>query len=79
MAEEDILLDHVLEAIRSGTILENYPDHRRGPCCLLFGYTWSQRPLHVVCTTVQPLLVLITVYEPMPPKWPTPTQRRIKP
>lgn len=79
MAEEDILLDQALEAIRSGKILENYPDHRRGPCCLVFGYTVSRRPLHVVCTTVQPVLVLITVYEPVPPKWLTPTQRRIGP
>ena len=78
MAEEDIVLDDVVQAIESGRILENYAEHRRGPCCLLFGYTGTRRPLHVVCTTVQPVLILITVYEPMPPKWVTPTQRRIK-
>ena len=68
-----------LESIRSGQILENYPEHRRGPCCLLLGYTGDQRPLHVVSTTAQPVLVLITVYEPKPPKWVTPTQRRLGP
>ena len=79
MAEEDISLDEVLESIRSGQILENYPEHRRGPCCLLLGYTGDRRPVHVVSTTVQPVLILITVYEPKPPKWVTPTQRRFRP
>lgn len=75
MAEEDILLDDTLSAILFGQILENYPEHRRGPCCLVCGYTDQRRPLHVVCTTAQPLLILITVYEPKPPKWVTPTRR----
>ena len=75
MADEDILLQEVLEAIRSGHILEHYFEHRRGPCCLFCGYTEQRRPLHVVCTTEQPLLIIITVYEPKPPKWRTPTRR----
>ena len=75
MAEESILLDEVLAAIDAGDVLENYPNHRRGPCCLLHGRTGPGRDLHIVCTTVQPMLVIITVYEPRPPKWPTPTRR----
>lgn len=75
MAEEDVSLEDTLQAILSGQILENYPEHRRGPCCLVCGYTDQGRPLHVVCTTAQPLLILITVYEPKPPKWVTPAQR----
>ena len=76
MAEEDITLDEVLEAIATGQILENYPKHRRGACCLLNGITKKGRPLHIVCTTERPVLIIITVYEPKPPKWTTPTQRR---
>ena len=79
MVEEDIVLDHVLQAIRSGEILENYPEHRLWACCLLCGYTDARKPLHVVCTTAQPMLILITVYKPKPPKWATPTQRRPRP
>jgi uncharacterized protein DUF4258 len=75
MAEEDIDLEEALQAIRSGKVIENYPEHRRGPCCLISGYTRQQRPLHIVCTTARPLLILITIYEPKPPKWTTPTQR----
>ena len=76
MVEEAITLDEVLEAIKVGHILENYPEHRRGACCLLNGFTSNRRPLHIVCTTVRPTLILITVYEPKPPKWITPIQRR---
>ena len=75
MTEENILLEDALDAIRSGKIIENYPEHRRRPCCLVSGYTRQWQPLHIVCTTDRPLLILITVYEPKPPKWMTPTQR----
>ncbi len=76
MVEENIILDEILEAIATGQIIENYPEHRRGPCCLLNGLTQQGRPIHIVCTTAQPALIIITVYEPKPPKWITPTQRR---
>lgn len=76
MVEEDITLDETLEAIAMGQILENYPQHRRGACCLINGLTHGGRSLHIVCTTARPMLIIITVYEPKPPKWITPTQRR---
>ena len=76
MVEENIVLDEVLEVVSQGQILENYPHHRRGACCLLNGFTLSGRAIHVVCTTAQSTLIIITVYEPKPPKWITPTQRR---
>ncbi len=76
MAEEIITLDEVLQAIATAQILENYPEHKRGPCCLLNGVTDNGRPVHIVCTTAQPVLIVITVYEPKLPKWVTPTQRR---
>ena len=76
MAEDDATLDDVLQTISRGELLENYPHHRRSPCCLIGGTTEHGRPLHVVCTTTGPVLILITVYEPTPPKWITPTRRR---
>jgi hypothetical protein len=75
MAEEDIRPDDVLAVLASGQILENYPDHRRGACCLVYGQTSEGRHLHLVCTTARPTVILITAYEPLPPKWTTPTQR----
>lgn len=75
MTEEGISLDEVLQAAAGGQLLENYPEHRRGACCLLYGRTANGRDLHVVCTTAQPVLIVITVYEPKPPRWLTPTRR----
>jgi hypothetical protein len=76
MAAEAITAEEVLQAIAAGQVVENYPTHQRGACCLLYGRTLQDRPLHLVCTTAQPTLIIVTVYEPMPPKWTTPTQRR---
>ena len=79
MVEEGIRLDEVLEALQRAEMLEHYPQHRRGACCLIFGPTAQGRPLHLVCTTAQLLLILITVYEPRPPKWETPRKRSSPP
>lgn len=78
MEEESITLAEVLAAIANGQIIENYPDHRRGSCCLLYGLTGKKRPLHVVCTTSLSQLVIITAYVPVPPKWIGPTERRAR-
>ena len=75
MVEENVSMDDVLEAIAAGAIIEDYPTHRRGACCLVGGTTLAGRPLHIVCTTERPILVIITVYEPKPPKWISPVQR----
>lgn len=79
MVEEEVRLDEVLAALRRGEILELYPEHRRGACCLVSGETEEGRPLHIVCTTARPLLILITAYEPRSPKWVTPRKRRSPP
>ncbi len=77
MGDEQIALAEVKEVLRSpqSAVLENYPTHRRGACCLVGGKTESERHLHVVCTTDAEPLIIITVYVPLPPKWVTPTQR----
>ncbi len=76
MAEESILLDDVIDALRASEIVENYPDHKRGACCLALGWTRNKRAVHVVCTTSLDVAVIITVYEPKSPKWETPYKRR---
>lgn len=64
-----ISIDEVIESLASGELLENYPDHQRGACCLHLGHTQRGRPIHVVCTTSQAVLIIITAYEPALPKW----------
>lgn len=77
MVEEAFSYEDVVHALGNGDIIENYPEHRRGACCLVHGNTPRGRPVHIVCTSTQPVLIVITVYEPKPPKWVTPTQRRM--
>jgi hypothetical protein len=76
MVEEDVLMDDVTDVLDNGRTIEDYPSHRRGACCLVAGTTSAGRPLHVVCTTGEPVVVVITVYEPRAPRWLSPTQRR---
>lgn len=76
MVEEAIRLDDLIVVITNGRIIENYPDHRRGACCLVHGLDATGRDIHVVCTTAQPWLIIITAYLPKAPKWVSPTQRR---
>ncbi len=75
MDEEYFVVHDALMALGNGQVLENYPEHRRGPCCLIGGTANDERPLHVVCTTVRRPLIIITVYEPKPPQWTTPETR----
>ncbi len=78
MKDESINEEAVLEALASGQILEDYPTHKRGACGLVGGIAKDGRPIHIVCTTSQSPLIIITVYEPKLPWWITPTQRRSK-
>jgi hypothetical protein len=60
----------VREALASGQIIENYPDDKYGPSCLVFGATQAGRPLHIQCSyPSRPLVKIITLYEPDPARW----------
>lgn len=78
MVEEDIKYESMVKALSQGTVIENYPEHQRGPCCLVCGQDSSGRFLHICCTTSLEVVIIITVYEPKPPQWVTPFQRRKK-
>jgi hypothetical protein len=75
MVEENIEYGQVQAVLANPQMLENYPDHKRGPCCLVCGQTSSGRFVHVVCTTALEVAIIVTVYEPSPPKWLTPYVR----
>jgi hypothetical protein len=75
LLDRDVTPAELAEAILGSQLLENYPTYFTGPACLLYGDTAAGRPLHIVCSTTLPEVVIITVYEPSPPKWLTPTRR----
>lgn len=61
----------VNKAILNGKIIENYPDDKPYPSCLIYGKTEEERPLHVVCAYSKDddIAIIITVYQPDPQKW----------
>ena len=69
---ERISVDEIREALLDGMIVENYPTHRRGPCCLVYGRTIAGRDLHLVVTSSLAPVLIITAYEPKTPFWTTP-------
>ena len=68
MARRAITDQEVTEAILNGAIIEDYPDDKYSPSCLILGFTEQRRPLHVQCSA--PLRVrVVTVYQPDPNEW----------
>ncbi len=65
-----ISVQELLESIIAGEIIEDYPDDKYGPSCLIFGLTLSGRPLHIQCSyPTRPLVKIVTLYEPDPSQW----------
>lgn len=51
-------------------VIEDYPEGKYGPSCLILGFTYVGRPLHVHCSYAnRPLIKIITLYEPDPNLW----------
>ncbi len=70
------MIFEVEDSILDGTILESYPEDKRGSSCLVVGFTKQGKPIHSVCGKSSDRLVLITVYIPTAPKFITPYERR---
>lgn len=60
-----ISVQELREAIANGEIIEDYPEDKYGPSCLILGFTQAGRPLHIQCSYPS----RITLYEPDPARW----------
>jgi len=69
--EDNISENELIEVILNGEIIEDYPDDRPFPSCLVFGKTKKGRPIHIVCAYSEDddITVVITTYEPDPSRW----------
>ena len=67
----DIGIREIEEAIANRSeLIEDYPDDKYGPSCLILGFTSEDRPLHIQCSDPsRSLIKIITVYEPDPALW----------
>ena len=67
--ERGISLDDIETAILNGKIIETYPDDTPFPSCLILGKSTNNSPLHVVVSTDEEFLYIITAYYPSLQKW----------
>lgn len=67
----------VEEAVLRGEIIEEYPDDKYSPSCLIYGVSKAGRPLHVQLS-LPPAVIVITVYEPDASEWIDNRVRRTK-
>ena len=74
-----ISVKDVRRVIANGTIIENYPEDKYGPSCLIFGMTAEKRPIHIQCShPSRPIIKVITLYEPNPTRWIDSKKRRLR-
>jgi len=65
-----ISVQEVREISARAEVIEDYPEDKYGPSCLIFGRTMAARPLHIQCSyPSRPLIKVITLYEPDPAHW----------
>lgn len=69
LEQRGITLDDVMECIKTGKIIEYYPDDYPFPSCLVLGLSASDQYLHVVVGSNMETLWIVTAYYPDPQKW----------
>ncbi|MEW5938907.1 MAG: DUF4258 domain-containing protein [Chloroflexota bacterium] len=68
--ERNISDDEVAQASENAELIENYPEDKYSPSCLILGFTHENRPLHLqVSFADTPTVRIITLYEPDPEEW----------
>ena len=66
----NITVQEVKEVFEIAEVIEDYPTDKYGPSLLVLGFTHSQRPIHIQCSyPSRPVVKIVTVYEPDPPRW----------
>ena len=72
-----ISVQEIREAIRTGKVIEDYPDDKYGPSCLVLGFAANGKAIHLQCSyPSRPVIKIVTVYEPDPNEWIGYEQRR---
>lgn len=68
---DHLSLDEILISVLRGDVIEDYPDDKPYPSCLICGNTFRQEPVHSVWAYNPGTrwAVLITVYRPSEERW----------
>lgn len=76
-SSETSAMFEIRQAGGQARIIEDYPDDKYTPSCLLLGFTKTRRPLHIQVSYVDAdLLKIITIYEPDEGEWYDYSRRR---
>ncbi len=68
--ERNISESEIRQAARNGRLVEDYPDDKYAPSCLILGFTEIGRPLHIQVSYADTEYArIITLYEPDPREW----------
>ena len=68
--ERNISESEIAQLSEDADLIENYPDDKYSPSCLILGFTHDNRPLHIqVSFADTPMVRIITLYEPDPDEW----------
>lgn len=75
---DSLSFNEIYACIRDGEIIEQYPDDKPYPSCLIYGRNNNGEPIHSVWAhnIETKASVLITVYRPDPDRWVDWKQRR---
>ncbi len=68
MIKRSITRLEIEEAVINGEIIEEYPDDKYSPSCLIYGRTKTGKDLHVQLS-LPPSIIVITTYDPDPEEW----------
>lgn len=68
--ERNISEAEIRQVGTTAILIEDYPDDKYSPSCLLLGFTQAERPLHLQVSYADSELVkIITLYEPDENEW----------
>jgi len=75
--ERNISDNEIIQVANVAKIIEDYPEDKYAPSCLLLGFTLLGRPLHMQVSYLDsPMVKIITIYEPDPAEWNEYSNRR---
>jgi hypothetical protein len=65
-----ITVQEIREIFGAAEVIEDYPEDKYGPSCLILGMTRAGRALHIQCSyPSRPLIKIVTLYQPDPDLW----------
>ncbi len=72
LLDDDITIQAVVDGVEAAEVVEDYPDHARGPCVLCLQWIEADQPVHVlwgIAAHTPGIATLITAYRPDPERW----------